>query len=108
MRSMVADISRVQTGESDPLMEGRGMVVTHEQHVTLNQWASVQFDHRLISEFIDWLGEQGIELNQHCASNKIGVLLSPSEIVDRFLEVDRDKLEEARRALLDQAAERTA
>lgn len=68
----------------------------------LDRWEEIGATHADLMEFVDWLERQGIYLD--CEKSAFETIddNKPSNLIDRYLGVDRVALESERRELLEQ------
>ena len=66
--------------------------------VALDHWDGVCEMHGIVCEFVEWLGEIGIELEPSAFPGTLDAL-KPDRLADAFLGVNRSALEAERRAL---------
>lgn len=74
--------------------------LTAQQHGHLGHWAGVQKQHAAVSESLEWC-EKVYKLGFDFEAAYPGTPLDVRQLVDEFFEVNRAKLEDARRALLE-------
>lgn len=71
----------------------------------LNYFKTVQYDHRILSDFIQWLNDNGIELDFERVKTYISLYgadaQKPSKLIDIYLKIDRQALEQERLQLIE-------
>ena len=66
----------------------------------LDHWETVRRRHQAVLDFLSWLeGTHGLEFDWAHANP--GTPISSSFLLDQFFEVDRQRLDDQRRALMD-------
>lgn len=82
-----------------------GESMSEPKYPELDKMLAVRDKSRLLSEFLDWLASEGIalcELNTERRGGEFERIQEGYEkLLARFFEIDLDKIEEERRALLD-------
>lgn len=69
--------------------------MTAAQQAALDKWAEISQERAAIEEFIDWA--------QAAGRGNFRFALSRADLLDQFYGINRKELEEARRAILEEA-----
>lgn len=74
----------------------------HTEYPECEKLASLRYERSTLSDFFEWLGNQGMFLHRYegDSDRPWPITTSTDRLIMQFLEIDEDRLEQERRAML--------